>query len=100
MGHFYGLRSTTSNEFENAKREWMKAFRQVGLNDIESIKRGVDAFRVLETPFVPSPGQFIAMCKKEISLVPDFYIAIESQPASKEVREREMTKIMEMLGKS
>lgn len=53
----------TDAEFEGAKREWMKAFKQADLTDIELIKRGVDKFRILPNPFVPSPGQFIEMCK-------------------------------------
>ena len=52
----------SEQEFEQAKREWVKALNQVGLTEIEAIKRGVARFRVLPTPFVPSPGQFIEMC--------------------------------------
>lgn len=56
----------TEDEFLNAKREWMKAFKQVKLEDIELIKIGVMRFRLLPTPFVPSPGQFIQMCKRPL----------------------------------
>ncbi len=49
-------------EFETAKREWIKAFKQVNLTDVNLIKIGVERFRLLPCPFVPSPGQFIAMC--------------------------------------
>lgn len=87
----------TEAEFENAKREWMKCFKEFGLTDLEAIKRGVNKFRGASSPFVPTPGQFLKMCEKEISLIPDFYIAIESQPASKEVQSREMAKIRELL---
>lgn len=52
----------SQNDFEAAKREWMKAFKLAKLTDVEKIKRGVDKYRLAETPFVPSPGQFIAMC--------------------------------------
>ena len=54
----------TDSEFENAKREWMKAFKLANLQDIEAIKRGVNSYRLAPTPFVPSPGQFIELCKK------------------------------------
>lgn len=63
----------TESEFEGAKREWMKAFKQADLTDIELIKIGVDKFRLLANPFVPSPGQFIEMCKlsaEDIGLKP------------------------------
>ena len=52
----------TSDEFEGAKREWMKAFKLAKLTESASIQRGIDKYRLSPTPFVPSPGQFIAMC--------------------------------------
>ncbi len=52
----------TQDDFEAAKREWMKAFKLAKLTDIEKIKIGVNKYRLAATPFVPSPGQFIAMC--------------------------------------
>lgn len=52
----------TADEFEGAKREWMKAFKLAKLMDSIAIQRGVDKYRLAPTPFVPSPGQFIAMC--------------------------------------
>lgn len=88
----------TETEFENAKREWMKAFKQVGLKDIEIIKMGVAKFRLLETPFVPSPGQFIAMCKPEVSMIPPMYTALPSPTVCLEKQINEMNKIKELLG--
>jgi Replication protein P len=52
----------TTEEFEGAKREWMKAFKLAKVIDSVAIQRGVDKYRLASTPFVPSPGQFIAMC--------------------------------------
>lgn len=52
----------TQDDFQRAKREWIKSFKLANLSDAEKIKRGVDRFRLAPTPFVPSPGQFIAMC--------------------------------------
>lgn len=56
----------TQAEYQGAKKEWVKAFMQVGLSDIGMIKRGVEKIRVLDTPFIPSPGQFIAMCDYDL----------------------------------
>jgi hypothetical protein len=56
----------TQAEYEGAKKEWVKAFMQVGLTDIGMIKRGVEKIRVLDSPFIPSPGQFIAMCDYDL----------------------------------
>jgi hypothetical protein len=63
----------TETDFENAKREWLKAFKYAKLTEIESIKRGVNKFRISASPFVPSPGQFISMCNptaEELGLPP------------------------------
>lgn len=53
---------STQSDFDAAKREWMKAFKAANLSDVEKIKIGVNRYRLAPTPFVPSPGQFIAMC--------------------------------------
>ena len=80
----------TQNDFEAAKREWMKAFKLANLTDIEKIKRGVDKYRLAPTPFVPSPGQFIAMCdefpKNEERCRIPFYA--QSAIESDEIKER------------
>ena len=49
-------------DYERAKREWMKAFIDAGLSDYSLIRVGIKRFRLLDKPFVPSPGQFIKMC--------------------------------------
>ena len=76
----------------------MKAFKLAKLNDVEKIKIGVNKYRLAPTPFVPSPGQFIAMCgmspDEERCRIP-FYAqcAIESDEI-KERRKREMQKTL------
>ncbi len=89
----------TDEDFERSKREWIKAFKLSNLNSLETIKLGVDKYRLLENPFVPSPGQFIAMCKEEKSEVPAFYIPLPKPEVSVEKQKAEMQKIMESLGK-
>lgn len=80
----------SQQDFESAKREWMKAFKLANLNDAVKIKIGMDRYRLASTPFVPSPGQFIAMCdefpKNEERCRLPFYAqcAIESD----EIKER------------
>lgn len=54
---------STQDDFEAAKREYMKAFKQAKLVDLEKIKFGVSQYRMLPNPFVPSAAQFIAMCE-------------------------------------
>lgn len=50
-------------DFELAKKEWMIAFKSAGITSIERVRQGIDHFRLLPKPFVPSPGEFISMCK-------------------------------------
>jgi hypothetical protein len=79
----------TQQEFDAAKKEWMKAFKLAKLTDVEIIKIGVNKYRLAETPFVPSPGQFIAMCgvspSEERCRIP-FYA--QSAIESDEIKER------------
>ncbi len=49
--------------YDQAKLEWMKAFKQVGLNQQTMIQRGIERFRIMGKAFVPTPGEFIEMCK-------------------------------------
>lgn len=88
----------TESEFEMSKREWIKAFKQANLTHTEDMKRGVDKYRLLTTPFVPSPGQFIAMCKENIYPIP-MTVSIESiTNLNSETQRSELQKIKSMLG--
>jgi len=53
----------TQNDFENAKREWLIGFKDVGLTDLKQIQVGVNKLRMSESPFVPSFGQFVKLCQ-------------------------------------
>jgi len=53
---------TNDEMFLAAKRCWTKAFMEAELNDNRLINIGLRRFRQLKNPFVPTPGQFIAMC--------------------------------------
>ncbi len=55
----------TQDDFDFAKKEWIKSFIQANITDIEQIREGVNKFRLMQSPFVPSPGQFIAMCRSD-----------------------------------
>ncbi len=93
----------TEIEFENAKREWIKAFNQVGLKDIEEIKKGVDRFRIETTPFVPSPGQFIEMCRrkeKKESYHRDYIPLAAPKRQTTEASKMAIKVMMEKLGKT
>lgn len=53
----------TEKEFELAKVEWVLAFKEAGISSIEKIKRGISHYRTSPSAFIPSPGEFISMCK-------------------------------------
>lgn len=53
----------TEAEYRATKRQWMLAFQGAGIDSIEQLKKGVSTLRLTKSPFVPSPGQFIDMCK-------------------------------------
>ena len=56
----------TKSHYVESQKEWLKAFKTANISTIEQIKYGLERFRLLESPFVPSPGQFIALCKPSI----------------------------------
>ena len=47
-----------------AKRQWIAAFAENGIRSREQLSAGMQHARASESPFWPSPGQFIAWCKK------------------------------------
>lgn len=53
----------TNDEFTAAKKVWLKAFMLAGINRIEQLQHGLNKCYLMETPFVPTAGQFIAWCK-------------------------------------
>ncbi len=53
----------TEYEFKLTKKEWITAFMDAKLSDIEQIKRGLSVMRMSASPFIPSPGQFIEWCR-------------------------------------
>lgn len=47
----------------HAKKTWLKAFILAGINNTDQLRHGLKHCLLLERPFVPSPGEFIAWCK-------------------------------------
>lgn len=66
----------TQTEYNSAKFEWTEAFKSAKLDDVEKIKKGIERFAQLKNPFIPSPGQFIALClgvnEEERCRVPEY----------------------------
>lgn len=47
-----------------AKQQWIAAFAENGIRSREQLSAGMQHARASESPFWPSPGQFIAWCKQ------------------------------------
>src|SRR5271156_2223818 len=62
---FSGFKYTwpTDEKIENAKREWVLAFLDSDVKEIEKINIGLSKLRHLDSNFPPSPGQFIKLCE-------------------------------------
>lgn len=53
----------TDEDLSAAKKEWVLAFIENNLTSFEKLKNGLKETRKSTSPFIPSPGQFIAWCK-------------------------------------
>lgn len=53
----------TDREFGETKQQWVIAFREAKLSDLDAINRGLSKVRHNPSPFPPSVGQFIEWCK-------------------------------------
>jgi len=49
-----------------AKKQWILAFAENGITNREQLRAGMQWARSKDTPFMPSPGQFIEQCKAGI----------------------------------
>ena len=49
-----------------AKKQWIAAFAENGIRSREQLSAGMQHARSSESPFWPSPGQFIAWCKQGV----------------------------------
>ncbi|WP_448512129.1 replication protein P [Photorhabdus laumondii] len=47
-----------------AKRQWIAAFAENGIRTKEQLSAGMRHARASESPFWPSPGQFVSWCKQ------------------------------------
>lgn len=45
------------------KRQWLLAFKENNITSIEQLRKGLVGMRSRELPFLPSPGEFLALCK-------------------------------------
>jgi len=53
----------TEAEFKATKKEWILAFQDARIDSVEKVQKGLKELRLSPSPFVPSPGEFISMCR-------------------------------------
>lgn len=54
----------TQDELNELRRQWVMAFAENGITSIAQVNAGMKLARQQETPFLPSPGQFVAWCRQ------------------------------------
>ncbi len=52
------------SELDEFRRQWVMAFAENGITTVEQINSGMRIARKQESPFLPSPGQFVTWCKQ------------------------------------
>ncbi|HEI6963663.1 TPA: DNA replication protein [Yersinia enterocolitica] len=52
------------SDLNELRRQWVLAFVENGITSIDQVNAGMKIARQQATPFLPSPGQFIAWCKQ------------------------------------
>ena len=53
----------TEVELKATKRQWILAFQESNITSLEQVKKGMKMVRKQTSPFIPSPGAFINLCK-------------------------------------
>ncbi|HCJ9873818.1 TPA: Replication protein P [Escherichia coli] len=64
-----GLANRDQNELNEIRRQWVLAFRENGITTMEQVNAGMRVARRQNRPFLPSPGQFVAWCREEASVI-------------------------------
>lgn len=49
--------------YNQAKKTWLKAFVLAGISRVEQLQHGLNKCYLMEKPFVPTAGEFIAWCR-------------------------------------
>lgn len=53
----------SQEDFDELRRQWVMAFAENNIRSTVQINAGMAIARKQETPFLPSPGQFVSWCK-------------------------------------
>ncbi len=62
------LANRDQNELNEIRRQWVLAFRENGITTMEQVNAGMRSPSA-ESTISPSPGQFVAWCREEASVI-------------------------------
>lgn len=54
----------TEHEFNMVKREWIASFKDNNIHSLNHVKKGYEKLRDAPSAFIPSPGEFVELCKQ------------------------------------
>lgn len=54
----------SQEDVNEIRRQWVLAFKENGLTTMEQVEAGMQMVRQQDSPFLPSPGQFIKWCRE------------------------------------
>ncbi|QMR77912.1 replication protein P [Enterobacter sp. RHBSTW-00175] len=58
------LVNRSQEDVNEIRRQWVLAFKENGITNLEQVEAGMRMVRRQERPFLPSPGQFIKWCRE------------------------------------
>lgn len=54
----------SQEDVNEIRRQWVLAFKENGITTMEQVEAGMQMVRHQDSPFLPSPGQFIKWCRE------------------------------------
>ncbi|WP_213223244.1 replication protein P [Klebsiella grimontii] len=54
----------SQEDVNEIRRQWVLAFKENGITTMEQVEAGMQMVRQQDSPFLPSPGQFIKWCRE------------------------------------
>lgn len=59
----------TQSDLDELRKQWITAFRESGISSKAQVEAGMRKARQSESPYLPSPGQFIAWCHEQTAIM-------------------------------
>jgi len=59
----------TQSDLDELRKQWITAFKESGISSKAQVEAGMRKARQSESPYLPSPGQFIAWCHEQTAIM-------------------------------